>query len=82
VNPAHLFLGTHADNMADMLAKGRRANFKGEQNGGSRLTDDAVREIRALLAAGVLSQRRVAERFGVTQGVVSRINTGKSWRHI
>lgn len=36
VNPQHLFLGTHADNMQDMLAKGRGNKATGDRNG-SRL---------------------------------------------
>ena len=31
INPDHLFLGTQADNIADMTAKGRRANMSGEK---------------------------------------------------
>lgn len=46
VNPSHLFLGTHADNRADCVAKGRQA--KGEKNGRSILTDAQVVEIRRL----------------------------------
>lgn len=50
VNPAHLFLGSDADNQADKARKGRA--FKGEHRPGSVLTDAAVREIRASNESG------------------------------
>jgi hypothetical protein len=79
-NPAHLFLGTNADNMADMVAK-RRARpprFFGEAHGQARLTDSQVAEIRRLRTIG-LSQRSIAERIGaVSREQVRAILNGKS----
>lgn len=44
VNPDHLFLGTSADNMADMVRKGR--SLKGTRNPGSKLTELQIAEIK------------------------------------
>lgn len=49
-NPAHLFLGTHQDNVSDMIAKGRHRAAKGPYPFVPRhrkLTDDDVRSIRS-----------------------------------
>jgi hypothetical protein len=83
VNPAHLFLGTHADNMADMMRKGRwKREWKiGEGSSRAKLTDDNVREIRRLRAQGV-TIREVAKRFGVTTGPIDQIMSGKRWSHV
>lgn len=62
-NPDHLFLGTRADNMADMVAKGRQSR---------KLTDSDVREIRARYAAGGISQEALAEAYGVGQVAISK----------
>jgi hypothetical protein len=78
VNPAHLFVGTHLENMADMRRKGR--SVRGEANGMSTLTVDAVREIRRL--RGAVKQRELAERFGISQGHVSGIQAMKEWVHV
>jgi len=79
MNPAHLFVGTPADNMTDMREKGRHS--RGVTNGRSKLSEDDVRAIRRLAKAGE-SRLLLSERFGVTQsgiyGVVMRIN----WKHI
>jgi len=48
VNPEHLFLGTHRDNMRDMASKDR-SGFRGQ----GKLTDDQVREIRAKRSRGI-----------------------------
>lgn len=80
VNPAHLFVGTAADNSADMLRKGRhrtRPN-RGESNGSSKLTEAQAREIKD----GTECAKAVAARFGISRALVYHIRRGIAWRHI
>lgn len=79
VNPAHLFLGTQADNVADMHAKGR-GNI-GSVNGRALLTEAKVIEIRERVAAGE-RQKVVGEELGISPASVSQIVNRKSWRHV
>jgi hypothetical protein len=83
-NPKHLFIGTQADNMHDMDAKGRRVtpDRRGERHGNSRLTEGNVREIRKLYATRTVTQTALAWRFGVTQVQVSSIVRRESWSHV
>jgi len=76
-NPAHLFLGTHEDNMRDMVRKGR--STAGEKHGMAKLTAAQVIEIRELLAAGDLTHGAIAKQYGVSRPAVSQINTGARW---
>lgn len=83
VNPAHLFLGTQAENVHDMDAKGRRVNrpVYGASHHNAKLTDAAVEQIRARRAVGQ-KQAQIAEAFGVAQVTISRIVTGRGWTHV
>lgn len=78
-NPRHLFLGTQADNMADMWSKGRGARLSGEQHSRARLTLPDVIEIRRLRAEG-WSTPRLAKRFGLNNAYVWRLVRGEYWR--
>jgi hypothetical protein len=91
VNPAHLFLGTKADNNTDRRAKGRDGDHRGEKNGAygknltagekngqHKLTWGDIPYIRLLFAAGA-SRRSVAKRYGVSHTVVRRIVHEKTW---
>lgn len=77
VNPAHLRLGTHADNRADCVAKGRQA--KGSGNGRAKLDEAKAREIRRRLEAGE-RKAALAREYGVDAAVVRRIGNGTLWR--
>lgn len=83
VNPAHLWLGTHEDNMRDMASKGRgRQNHPvGAAAYHAKLQPDQVREIRRLRAAGEL-QRDVARRFGVSRSTVQDITQGRTYADV
>lgn len=80
-NTDHLFLGTHAENMADKVAKGRAASLKGKTNPAAKLDPEDVLMIRELCSLGQ-NQKDVARQFGVTQANVSLIVTRQKWSHI
>ena len=80
VRPSHLVAGTVADNNRDRDERGRAAALKGSANGSSKLTENAIQELRRLRASG-LSQRQAGQRLGVTQSTVSLIERGKTWTH-
>lgn len=97
VRPDHLFLGTNAENQADMTAKGRgrvgkrngthtrpdsRVHVSGTRNGNARLSEGDVAEIRRAYARGGVSQRKLGAAYGVGQGQIGRIVRGVRWKHL
>ncbi len=77
VNPAHLFLGTCADNMRDKVIKGR-ANQVREKNNHAKLTMEDAEQIRILRGRGMKLQE-IAVQFGISIALVSNVANRKSW---
>lgn len=69
VNPAHLRLGTHKENMLDKVLKGRHP---------TKLTPQQVLEIRAADA----TVTALAKKYGVTAGQISGIRRGEKWKYL
>lgn len=86
VNPAHLWLGTAADNAADMAAKGRAHRWggarRGVKNPAAKLYPEAVRQIRHVCANGMKTQEQLAENFGVRQGTIAKVVRRETWGHV
>lgn len=82
VNPAHLEIGTHADNIRDRNERGRQA--KGSVNGAAKLTESDVRIIRAEYVAGSRSHgpSALGRRFGVHRTQIVRIFSRETWAHV
>lgn len=81
VKPKHLFIGTKAENNADMDAKGRARRVgakKGEANPSARLTEADARIIRDSDEKGVI----LAARYGVTPTTITSIRKRRIWAHI
>jgi hypothetical protein len=70
VNPLHLLPGTQADNLRDMVVRGR--------HGRAKLTEDDVRAIRA----DQRLHRVIAEDYKVARPTVSQIKRGEHWTHV
>lgn len=75
VNPAHLFLGTLADNNRDRDQKLRHKPLRGERHGGSILTVEQAREIFSSCDTG----RVLAKRYGVAPCTISAIKKRRIW---
>lgn len=77
-NPAHLRPGTQADNIGDMIAKGRKVVRRGLDHPSFKLTDEAKQSIRDRYAAGGISQQQLANDFHVNQATISKVIRGVS----
>ncbi|MBD9573731.1 HNH endonuclease [Pseudomonas sp. PDM23] len=71
VNPSHLFIGSHTDNMADMTAKGRHVGRRGMKKYGA----DVVLKVNELRALG-MSQERIGWMLDIPQTIVSAMLRG------
>ena len=78
VNPDHLFVGTHTDNMKDKMSKGRGNHLVGTKHPRSKLTESQVLAIRA----DSRRQVEIAESYGIKQAQVSEIKRRIAWTHI
>lgn len=78
VNPDHLFVGTHLENMQDMTRKGRRQVAFGENHGTAKLRSTEVKAIRKLYRT--FSTRELAKKFKVAQSTISNVLC-KGWRN-
>lgn len=84
VRPDHLFLGTNADNVRDMDAKGRRVNgqLRGSKHHAAILNEEQVREIVVAHRVRGVSQSQLGRDYGVSHSTINHIFTGRIWTHL
>lgn len=78
INPEHLEVGTHHDNLMDKIERGRQ--LRGADIGNSKLTEEIARKIK--YDHPDLSESKVARLYDVTPSHVHYIRRGKRWGHI
>jgi len=77
-NPSHLFVGTHADNMADKVAKGRSPDFSGDRGPRCKLTMDQAIEIREKRKNGI-SAKQLAKDYELSLSSIKTLLASKSY---
>jgi DNA-binding transcriptional regulator YiaG len=82
-NPAHLLIGTHAENMQDMSTRKRIkwANVASTETPRAKLGADDVRAIREQSAAGA-TRKELAERFGVSIQTIKAVRSGRHYSDV
>jgi hypothetical protein len=73
--PDNLCWGTREENIADRIRNGWRSPL-------AKLTDDDVREIRAICASGTMTSGLLAAKFGVSRRTINHIVKMRSWKHV
>jgi len=81
VNPEHLWLGTHQDNMKDRMIKKRGNVPKGEKCKGAKLSELQITEIRDKHKKGI-TQTALGKEYKVTQSAIWYAVQNKTWKEV
>ena len=76
INITHLELGTHQDNMNDMVQRGR--SLTGSKHYRSKLVEQDVLDIRN----STLTDKELAKQYNVDRSTIRKIKLRTSWKHI
>ncbi len=80
-NPAHLRLGTQADNVRDMREKKRNVDLppqRGTEHPRAKINPEIVRAIRDRRN----TVKQLKEMYGVTKSTVDNVRQGRCWAHV
>lgn len=82
INPEHLFVGSHIDNVKDMHSKNRHrgGSMPNEKNPSCKFSDETIREIKSL--RGKLSLRKITNTYGISETQLLRVYRGESRKEI
>lgn len=79
INPEHLELGTQSDNVMDTVKRNR--TLKGAENPQSKLSEEMVRQIKAMIAEGKRNCE-IVKAMNVNKSTLCNIKRGVAWKHI
>lgn len=82
VNPYHLELGTHKDNVNDMILRKRNKPKRGTSQPNSKLTPKDVLEIKDRDKTGHLTHIQLGVKYGVSPAAIGLIRMGRNWRDL
>ena len=80
VNPNHLFIGSHTDNMRDKVQKQRANCLRGERHPLAKLTRWKVKHIRNEYEKGGISQTALGKKYNINFRSIHNIVHNKSWK--
>lgn len=81
INPEHLKIGDHSNNLKDAYNKGRRSAL-GENNPRTKVTEQQVKEIRQKYKIGIVSYNDLAKEYGIDISTVQHIVYRITWAHV
>jgi hypothetical protein len=81
INPDHLEIGTHTNNMRDMIERGRRRSTIGSNNPRSKLAEDNVTDVMRRYKNGE-KQTDIAKRYNVSKHCIFGIVHNRNWKFL
>lgn len=80
INPAHIYVGTQKQNMADKVGRGRAltGNNRGTAHPAAKIADADVYEIRKSKD----SNPTLAKKYGLTPAAIGMVKRRRTWSHL